>query len=274
MAIKTYKPITPGLRFKTTLRFDDLDKKNPEKALTKGSASKAGRDSNGRISVRRRGGGVKRKYRAIDFVRDKVDVPATVAAIEYDPNRSANIALLHYADGEKRYIIAPKGLQKGDVLQNGPKAELRVGNCLPLENIPVGSVVHSVELQLGRGGQLARSAGASATIVASEGDYVTLRLPSGEMRLVFRKCRAVLGVVGNEDHMNVTLGKAGRSRWLGRRPEVRGVAMNPVDHPHGGGEGSTAGGRHPVSPWGTPTKGYRTRKKRKSSGKFIVKKRK
>jgi large subunit ribosomal protein L2 len=274
MAIKTYKPITPGLRFKTTLRFDDLDKKAPEKGLTKGSSSKAGRDSNGRISVRRRGGGVKRKYRAIDFVRDKVDVPATVAAIEYDPNRSANIALLHYADGEKRYIIAPKGLQKGDVLQNGPKAELRVGNCLPLENIPVGSVVHSVELQLGRGGQLARSAGASATIVASEGDYVTLRLPSGEMRLVFRKCRAVLGVVGNEDHMNVTLGKAGRSRWLGRRPEVRGVAMNPVDHPHGGGEGSTAGGRHPVSPWGTPTKGYRTRKKRKSSGKFIVKKRK
>jgi len=201
-------------------------------------------------------------------------VPAKVAAIEYDPNRSANIALLHYADGEKRYILAPKGLKKGDTVQNGPKAELKVGNCLPLENIPVGSPVHAIELQLGRGAQLARSAGAAATIVASEGDYVTVRLPSGEMRLVFRKCRATLGSVGNEDHMNVTLGKAGRARWLGRRPQVRGVAMNPVDHPHGGGEGSTAGGRHPVSPWGTPAKGYKTRKKRKSSGKFIVKKRK
>ncbi len=274
MAIKTYKPITPGLRFKTTLSFDDLDRKSPEKSLTRGAGSHGGRDSNGRISVRRKGGRSKRRYRTVDFVRDKVGVPATVSAIEYDPNRSANIALLHYADGEKRYILAPKGLKKGDRVESGPQAELKVGNCLPLENIPVGSIVHAIELQLGRGGQLARSAGASATIVASEGDYVTVRLPSGEMRMVFRKCRATLGSVGNEDHMNVTLGKAGRARWLGRRPQVRGVAMNPVDHPHGGGEGSTAGGRHPVSPWGTPTKGYKTRKKRKSSGKFIVKKRK
>lgn len=274
MAIKTYKPITPGLRFKTTLSFELIDKKNPERGLTRGEASHAGRDNNGRISVRRKGGRVKRRYRTIDFVREKYDVPAKVAAIEYDPNRSANIALLHYVDGEKRYILAPKGLKKGDTVQNGPKAELKVGNCLPLENIPVGSPVHAIELQLGRGGQLARSAGAAATIVASEGDYVTVRLPSGEMRMVFRKCRATLGSVGNEDHMNVTLGKAGRARWLGRRPQVRGVAMNPVDHPHGGGEGSTAGGRHPVSPWGTPAKGYKTRKKRKSSGKFIVKKRK
>ena len=274
MAIKTYKPITPGLRFKTTLKFDHLDVKSPEKALTKGAGSHGGRDTNGRISVRRRGGGSKRKYRTIDFVRAKVGVPGVVTAIEYDPNRSANIALITYADGEKRYILAPKGLTRGEKIENGPAAELKVGNSLPLENIPVGSIVHAIELQLGKGAQLARSAGASATIVAAEGDYVTVRLPSGEMRLIFRKCRATLGSVGNEDHMNVTLGKAGRARWMGRRPEVRGVAMNPVDHPHGGGEGSTAGGRHPVSPWGTPTKGYKTRKKRKSSGKFIVKKRK
>ena len=274
MAIKTYKPITPGLRFKTTLKNDELTDKAPEKSLTKGSAFRAGRDNNGRISVRRKGGRNKRKYRAIDFVRDKIGVPATVAAIEYDPNRSANIALLHYADGEKRYILAPKGLKEGDTVENGPQAEPKSGNCLPLMNIPVGTVVHNVELQLGRGGQLARSAGVSATIVAAEGDYVTVRLPSGEMRMVFKRCRATIGVVGNEDHMNVSLGKAGRSRWLGRRPKVRGVVMNPVDHPHGGGEGRTSGGRHPVSPWGTPTKGYKTRKKRKSSGKFIVKKRK
>ena len=274
MAIKTYKPITPGLRFKTTLENKDLDKKSPERALTKGEGFRAGRDNNGRISVRRKGGRNKRKYRTIDFTRDKTNVPAIVASLEYDPNRSANIALLHYSDGEKRYILAPKGLKKGDTVTSGPQSEIKVGNCLPLENIPVGTVVHAVELQLGKGGQLARSAGASATLVAAEGDYVTVKLPSGEMRMVFRKCRATVGIVGNEDHMNVTLGKAGRARWLGRRPQVRGVAMNPVDHPHGGGEGSTAGGRHPVSPWGTPTKGYKTRKKRKSSGKFIVKKRK
>jgi large subunit ribosomal protein L2 len=274
MAIKTYKPITPGLRFKTTLVNSDLTDKKPEKRLTKGESFKAGRDNNGRISVRRKGGRNKRRYRTVDFLRDKIGVPGTVAAIEYDPNRSANIALVHYADGEKRYILAPKGLSAGMTVENGPAVEPRVGNCMPLQNIPVGTVVHNIELQFGKGGQLARSAGASATIVASEGDYVTIRLPSGEMRLVFKKCRATVGVVGNEDHMNVSLGKAGRSRWLGRRPKVRGVVMNPVDHPHGGGEGRTSGGRHPVSPWGTPTKGYKTRRKRKPSGKFIVKKRK
>lgn len=274
MAIKTYKPITPGLRFKTTLVNDQLTDKKPEKALTKGAGFKAGRDTNGRISVRRKGGRNKRRYREIDFIRDKVGVPATVKSIEYDPNRSANIALLYYADGEKRYIIAPRGLTVGMTVENGERVEPRVGNCLPLQNIPVGTVVHNIELQYGKGGQLARAAGASATIAAIEGDYVTVRLPSGEMRMVFRKCRATVGIVGNEDHMNVSLGKAGRSRWLGRRPKVRGVVMNPVDHPHGGGEGRTSGGRHPVSPWGTPTKGYKTRKKRKSSGKFIVKKRK
>jgi len=274
MALKTYKPNTPGQRYKTTLKFDELTDKPSEKALTKGRKYRAGRDSNGRISVRRKGGRVKRKYRQIDFLRDKHDVPALVKAIEYDPNRSANIALLFYADGEKRYIIAPKGLEVGMTVQSGPNAEPRLGNALPMERIPVGTVVHNVELQYGKGGQLARSAGASATIVAAEGDYVTVKLPSGEMRLVFKRCRATVGVVGNEDHMNVTLGKAGRSRWLGRRPKVRGIAMNPVDHPLGGGEGSTAGGRHPVSPWGTPTKGYKTRKKRKKSSRMIVKKRK
>jgi large subunit ribosomal protein L2 len=274
MAIKTYKPITPGLRFKTTLVNDQLTDKAPEKALTKGSSFKAGRDSNGRISVRRKGGRNKRKYREIDFLRNKTGIPAVVKAIEYDPNRSANIALLYYADGEKRYIIAPRGLSVGMTVENGSNVEPRVGNCLPLQNIPVGTVIHNIELQLGKGGQLARAAGASATLAAMDGDYVTVRLPSGEMRMVFKKCRATVGIVGNEDHMNVTLGKAGRSRWLGRRPKVRGVVMNPVDHPHGGGEGRTSGGRHPVSPWGTPTKGYKTRKKRKSSGKFIVKKRK
>lgn len=274
MGIKKYKANTPGQRYKTTLTFEDVDKKKSEKSLTKGKPAHAGRDSAGRISVRRRGGGHKRKYREIDFRRDKVGVPGTVASIEYDPNRSANIALVQYADGEKRYIIAPKGLQKGAVVENGENVPVRLGNSLPLDSIPLGSTVHNVELQKGRGGQMARSAGAGAVLVAKEKDYVTLRLPSGEMRMVFKKCTATVGSVGNEDHMNVSLGKAGRSRWLGRRPKVRGVVMNPVDHPHGGGEGKTSGGRHPVSPWGQPTKGYKTRTKRKSSGKFIVKRRK
>ena len=274
MAIKTYNPITPGQRYKTTLKRDHLTDKPSEKALTKGKHSRAGRDGQGRISVRRRGGGAKRKYRRIDFLRGKTGVPALVKAIEYDPNRSANIALLFYADGEKRYIIAPQKLAVGATLVSGPEAAPTVGNSLPLENIPLGTVVHNVELQMGRGGQLARSAGVSATIAASEGDYVTIKLPSGEVRMVFKRCRATVGAVGNEDHMNISLGKAGRARWLGRRPKVRGVVMNPVDHPHGGGEGRTSGGRHPVTPWGTPTKGYKTRKKRKPSGKFIVKKRK
>ncbi len=274
MGIKKYKPITAASRFKTGLTFEEITKKKPEKALTKGMGEKAGRDTFGRISVRRRGGGHKRKYRIIDFRRNKHGIPGKVAAIEYDPNRSANIALINYVDGEKRYIIAPEGLEVGSTVVSGPDAPFEVGNALPLEKIPLGMVVHNVELQLGKGAQLARAAGTGAAIVAKEGDYVTLKLPSGEMRMVFKKCYATIGRVGNEEYMNVSLGKAGRARWLGRRPKVRGVAMNPHDHPHGGGEGKTSGGRHPVSPTGVPTKGYKTRKKRKLSNKFIVKRRK
>ncbi len=274
MSIKKYKPNTPGLRFKTTLDFSEITTNVPEKSLTKGLSYSAGRGAGGRISVRRRGGGHKKKYRVIDFRRDKYGVPGKVAEIEYDPNRSANIALVNYVDGEKRYILAPKGLKVGEFVQSGADAPVKVGNSIPLENIPLGIEVHNVELQLGRGGQLVRSAGTSAMVVAKEGDYVTLKLPSGEMRMVFKKCSATIGGVGNEDHMNVSIGKAGRSRWLGKRPKVRGVVMNPHDHPHGGGEGKTSGGRHPVTPWGVPTKGYKTRKKKKQSGKFIVKKRK
>lgn len=274
MALKDYNPITPGLRYRTTLDYSDLDKKDAEKRLTKGRAFKAGRDSAGRISVRRKGGRHKRLYRVIDFRRDKTGIPGKVTAIEYDPNRSANVALIVYADGEKRYILAPKGLERGTTVLSGDTVAPTIGNALPLEGIPLGTTVHNVELQLGKGGQLARSAGVGAVLVAKDKDYVTLKLPSGEMRMVFRRCMATIGVVGNEDHMNTTLGKAGRSRHLGRRPKVRGVAMNPVDHPLGGGEGRSSGGRHPVSPWGQPTKGYKTRKKRKSSSKFIVKRRK
>ncbi len=274
MGIKKYKPITPGMRFKTGLTFEEITKEKPEKSLTKGRGKKAGRDTFGRISVRRKGGGHKRRYRIIDFRRNKYGIPGKVAAIEYDPNRSANIALINYVDGEKRYIIAPEGLEVGATVVSGPDAPFEVGNALPLEKIPLGMVVHNVELQLGKGAQLVRAAGAGAALVAKEGDYVTLKLPSGEMRMVFKKCYATIGRVGNEEHMNVSLGKAGRARWLGRRPKVRGVAMNPHDHPHGGGEGKTSGGRHPVSPTGVPTKGYKTRKKRKLSSKFIVKRRK
>lgn len=275
MGIKTYKPKTPSLRFTATLSFDELTKgKKAEKNLTSGKASKAGRGAGGRISVRRRGGGHKRLYREIDFKREKAGIPAKVASIEYDPNRSANIALLIYRDGEKRYIIAPKDLKEGDEVVSGPESPIKVGNSLPLENIPVGRMVHNIELHLGKGAQLVRTAGASAMLVAIEGDYVTVKLPSGETRLIFKKCSATLGVVGNADHMNVSLGKAGRARWLGRRPKVRGVAMNPVDHPHGGGEGKTSGGRHPVSPWGQPTKGFKTRKKTNKTDRFIVKRKK
>lgn len=274
MGIKNYNPTTPGLRGTTGLTFQEITKTSPEKALTKGKNQKAGRNSAGRISVRRRGGGHKKKYRVIDFARDKHGVPGVVAAIEYDPNRSANIALVNYVDGDKRYILAPRGVAVGTQIMSGDEAEPKVGNALPLERVPLGTAVHNIELELGRGGQLVRAAGASATVVAKEKDYVTVKLPSGEMRMVFKKCYATIGIVGNEDHMNVSLGKAGRTRWLGRRPKVRGVVMNPVDHPHGGGEGRTSGGRHPVSPWGMPTKGYKTRKKRKTSSRFIVKKRK
>ena len=274
MGTKTYNPTTPSQRFYQSLDNSALEKKSPEKALVSGKISKAGRGSGGRISVRRRGGGHKRKYRVIDFKRDKHDVPGKVSTIEYDPNRSANIALIHYSDGEKRYILCPDGLEIGDTVLSGSKAPISVGNCLPLEYIPVGRTVHAVELTKGRGAQLIRSAGVSAQIQAREGDYITLRLSSGEMRMVYKFCIATVGAVGNADHMNIKLGKAGRSRWLGKRPKVRGVVMNPVDHPHGGGEGRTSGGRHPVTPWGKPTKGGKTRKKHKSTNKFIVKRRK
>lgn len=274
MALKTYKPTTPGQRFRVSVKDDLLDKKKSEKRLTKGTSYNAGRDSAGRISVRRKGGQVKRKYRQIDFKRDKKNVPGTVTSIEYDPNRSANIALITYKDGDKRYIIAPKGLKKGGTVEAGENVSLSIGNAMPMSQIPLGMTVHNVELQKGKGGQMARSAGAGAVIVAKEGDYVTLKLPSGEMRMVYAQCIATIGEVGNEDHMNETLGKAGRARYLGKRPKVRGVSMNPIDHPHGGGEGHTAGGRHPVSPTGVPTKGYKTRKKKKPSDKFIVKRRK
>jgi large subunit ribosomal protein L2 len=241
----------------------------PVKKLTHGKHQHAGRDTFGRISTRHKGGGHKRRYRDIDFKRDKLDVQGVVASIEYDPNRSSNIALVNYLDGEKRYINAPNGLKIGARVQAGPKAPIEVGNALPLDNIPLGWTVHNVELTLGKGGQMVRSAGAGALIVAKEGDYVTLKLPSGEMRMVNKRCMAVIGTVGNEDHMNITLGKAGRKRWLGVRPTVRGMAMNPVDHPHGGGEGKNKG-CNPVTPWGQPTKGYKTRNKHKPSSKFIV----
>ena len=274
MALKSYKPNTPGLRQRTILVRSEITAERPEKSLVISLPSRAGRDTFGRISVRRRGGGHKRAYRIIDFKRDKYGVPGIVKTIEYDPNRSANIALVFYKDGEKRYIIAPKGLTVGTEIVSGPNVPLAVGNALPLKNIPLGLTVHNVELTLGRGGQLVRAAGLGATIIAKEGDYVTLRLPSGEMRMVFGECYATIGELGNEDHMNISLGKAGASRHLGRRPKVRGVVMNPVDHPHGGGEGKTAAGRHPVTPWGKPTKGAKTRSKKKPSNKFIVKKRK
>ena len=270
MGVKTYKPITAGMRQWTSLDFSDLTKNTkPEKSLTTGQTERAGRDWNGRISVRHKGGGHKRRYRTIDFKRDKIGVPGKVVTIEYDPNRSANIALIHYADGDKRYIIAPKGLTVGNTIKAGPDASIEPGNALPLENIPLGFTVYNIELTLGKGGQIARSAGSGALIAAKEGDYVTLKLPSGEARMVFKKCYATIGTVGNEDHMNTTLGKAGRKRWKGVRPTVRGMAMNPVDHPHGGGEGRSKG-IHPVTPWGQPTKGFKTRKKHKPSSRFII----
>ena len=273
MALKLYKPITPGMRGRIDLLRDEITAQKPEKSLTTGKKSNAGRDSHGRISVRHQGGGHKRKYREIDFKRNKYGIPGTVRTIEYDPNRSANIALIFYADGEKRYILAPKGLKVGQKIMSGAMAALELANALPLESIPVGFTVHNVELTLGKGGQMARSAGAAALIAAKEGDYVTLRLPSGETRLVHKKCYATIGEVGNADHMNINLGKAGRARWRGIRPSVRGMAMNPVDHPLGGGEGAGKG-RNPVTPWGQPCKGYKTRNKRKPSNNFIISRRK
>ena len=273
MAIKTYKPVTPSRRSMTGATFDEITRKTYEKSLTEALPKKAGRNVYGRITILHRGGGHKRKYRVIDFRRDKDGVPAVVKSIEYDPNRTARIALLQYRDGERRYIVAPNELQVGTTVLSGENVDIRVGNALPLKNIPLGTDVHCVELKPKKGAQLAKSAGSSAQLMAKEGSYVTIKLPSGEVRLVHGECRATVGQVGNPDHENITIGKAGRNRWLGKRPRTRGVAKNPVDHPLGGGEGKSSGGRHPCTPWGKPTKGFRTRKKRKSSNKMILKRR-
>jgi large subunit ribosomal protein L2 len=274
MAIRKPKPTSPGRRFVTYPDFAEVTRDHPEKRLTEGLKKSGGRNALGRKTSRHRGGGAKRLYRTIDFKRRKDGIPARVAQIEYDPNRSAYIALLHYVDGEKRYILAPGRLRVGAMVQSGPDADIRVGNCLPLANMPAGTVVHNVELTPGRGGQMGRSAGTSIQLLAKDGDRATLRLPSGEMRTVRAECRATVGTIGNADHQNVKIGKAGRKRHMGVRPQTRGTAMNPVDHPHGGGEGSTTPGRHPVTPWGVPTLGYRTRKKRKASDRYIVRGRK
>jgi large subunit ribosomal protein L2 len=274
MAIRTLNPTSAGRRFQTVSTFEEITATRPEKSLTVGLRKKAGRNNHGRITSRRRGGGHKRLYRIIDFKRDKTGIAATVASIEYDPNRSARIALLRYADGERRYILAPVGIAVGDSVLADAGADIKPGNALPLSKIPVGTLVHNVELHPGRGGQVCRSAGAYAQVVAREGKYVTLRMPSGEVRKVLAAGMASIGQVGNIQHENISLGKAGRNRWLGRRPKVRGVAMNPVDHPLGGGEGRSSGGRHPVTPWGVPTKGYKTRDRKKASTKLIVARRK
>ena len=273
MGIRVYKPTSPGRRGMSVLTFDEITKTRPERSLVEPLHRTAGRNNRGRVTVRQRGGGHKRLYRIIDFKRDKFGVPARVSTIEYDPNRTARIALLVYADGAKRYILAPLGLTVGDTVQSGPEADIRVGNALPLHRIPLGTVVHNVELQPGRGGQMARSAGTSAQLMAKEGDYGTLRLPSGEMRKVHLNCLATIGQVGNTDHANIKLGKAGRKRWMGRRPEVRGVAMDPSSHPHGGGEGrSPIGMPGPKTPWGKPTLGFKTRRN-KTTSKYIVRRR-
>ncbi len=273
MGLKTYNPTSPALRGKTTLTFDEITKTEPEKSLVVHKRRTGGRNNNGRITADHRGGGHRQLYRIVDFRRDKAGIPARVAAIEYDPNRSARLALLNYADGEKRYILAADGLTVGDTVSSGPESEIKAGNALPLANIPVGIMIHNVELRPGKGGQLARSAGSAVQLMAREGDYATIRMGSGEVRLVHVRCMATIGQVGNLEHINVSIGKAGKSRWLGKRPHVRGVAMNPVDHPLGGGEGKTSGGRHPCTPWGKPTKGYKTRRN-KSTDKFIIKRRK
>jgi large subunit ribosomal protein L2 len=273
MAIRSYKPTSPGRRFVTSSDFKELTTNRPEKKLTEGKKRSSGRNSEGHITSRHRGRGHKRLYRIIDFKRDKFEVPARVATIEYDPNRSANIALLHYADGEKRYILAPIGLLVGSTVIAGTKVDVRPANAMPIGNIPLGTLVHNVELKPGKGGQMVRSAGTSAQIMAKEGKYTTLRMPSGEMRMVLSSCMATIGQIGNSDHSNRSLGKAGRKRWLGVRPQTRGTAMNPVDHPHGGGEGRNKG-RHPVSPWGWQTKGAKTRSKKAASNRLIVARRK
>lgn len=270
MAVKKLKPRSPGQRFQSYSTFEEITRTTPEKSLLKVLKKSGGRNANGRITCRHRGGGHKRHYRLIDFKRDKIGIPAKVATIEYDPNRSARIALLHYADGEKRYILAPLNLSVGDAVISGPDADIKPGNSLPLKNIPLGTQIHNIELKLGKGGQIVRSAGTFAQLMAKEDRYALVKLPSGEVRMVLINCKATIGRLGNVIHENISLGKAGRKRWLGRRPKVRGVAMNPVDHPMGGGEGRSSGGRHPCSPWGVPTKGYKTRNSRKSN-RYIVK---
>ena len=276
MAVKKLRPYTPSRRYMSLPTFDEITTDKPVRKLTTALRKTGGRNHHGRITSRRRGGGHKRRYRIIDFKRNKFDINATVKTIEYDPNRSSRIALVEYEDGELKYIIAPEGLKVGNIITSSIDNEIpfNIGNTMPLSVIPDGMLIHNVELKIGKGAQMVRSAGAYARIMANENGMVTIKLPSGEIRMVSEKCLATIGSVGNKTHENVVSGKAGRSRWLGKRPKVRGVAMNPVDHPHGGGEGRTSGGRHPVSPWGTPTKGYKTRKKKKSSNKFIVKRRK
>jgi large subunit ribosomal protein L2 len=274
MGIKKYQPTSPGRRFQTTATCEEITRAEPERSLVRPMKSSGGRNNAGRMTVRFRGGGHKRRYRLIDFVRrDKAGVPATVANIEYDPNRSARIALLYYADGEKRYIIAPLDLKVGAKVMSGERVEIEPGNALPLKHVPLGTFLHNIELKIGKGGQVARSGGGYGRLMAKEGNYAHVRLPSGEVRLVHQECYATIGQVSNIEHEGISIGKAGRSRWLGRRPHVRGVAMNPVDHPMGGGEGKTSGGRHPVSPWGVPAKGYKTRRNKRTT-KYIVKKRK
>ena len=274
MAIKKLKPVTPGTRFRSNSSFEEITKSTPEKSLTVALKKSGGRNNLGRITTRFRGGGHKRRYRIIDFKRDKHSVPAKVFSIEYDPNRSCRIALIHYADGEKRYILAPDGLKVGDKVTSGHGSDIQIGNALPLKEMPLGSFIHNVEMKPGKGGQLARSAGTSIQLMAKEGGFAQLKMPSGEIRLVKIDCMATYGSVGNAEQENISLGKAGRTRWLGRRPHVRGVVMNPVDHPMGGGEGKTSGGGHPVSPWGQKAKGLKTRKRKKESNKFIIKRRK
>jgi large subunit ribosomal protein L2 len=272
MAIRKVKPTSPGRRFQAYSSFEEVTKTKPEKQLLRVIKKTGGRNANGRITSRHRGGGHKRHYRIIDFKRDKIGIPAQVASIEYDPNRSTRIALLHYVDGEKRYILAPLNLKVNDVVQSGPEADIKPGNTLPLSNIPLGTQIHNIELRAGKGGQIVRSAGTYAQLVAKEDRYALIKLPSGEVRMVLMNCKATVGQLGNVTHENIDLGKAGRKRWLGKRPKVRGVAMNPVDHPMGGGEGRSSGGRHPCSPWGVPSKGFKTRKN-KSSDRLIVKRR-
>ncbi len=273
MGVKKFKPTSPGRRFATISDFEEITRTKPEKSLTEPIKKTGGRNANGRITTRHIGGGHKRKYRKIDFKRDKDGIPAKVASIEYDPNRSARIALLHYADGEKRYILAPQKIKVGDQIMSGAEADIKPGNALPLRKIPLGTVIHAIEMQPGKGAQMARSAGTSAQLVAKEGEYAQLKLPSSEVRMALLRCKATIGLVGNPEHEILSVGKAGKSRWKGKRPTVRGTVMNPVDHPHGGGEGKSSSGRHPVTPWGKPTLGYRTRKS-KASDRLIIRRRK